>query len=415
MSIQLISDANYLISKSINNSKNFIYEFNQFKNSRNFSDLARVYPNLYEQLITEYNKYVLSNGLFVRKLLQFPLNEYHSFIFNILTRKAAKYKNNWYNYIQNHIFNNYDNDISSIQLESLEYISDWYQDLLPRNIKKLCKEVNENDYQSREHKIITNHPQVSPQKLIKEFIKIGECCKYEVKGFYDNELLYLLCGICIVDSINRIKSGSITNFNQLFNFVKSYLQLWQFNKILYLNNSDEEKQVNLVTHIKCNGRYVKRYKDCMKYFTDYKPGNNNTKYVIDHVEDKIYIQTKIDPESKSKIFEKLEELYKEGDDLGLYYTYITNQLLTRSTCLSSLIILNILSYIHTNKFIKTKQNEQIDWFAISRSIDEFKTEFNNYTTEVELDNDEIFNIEPMKVGDVLCLTHTYIAMCLSKV
>lgn len=409
MSIQIISDVNYLIGKSINNSKNFIYEFNQFKNSRNFTDLSRVYPNLYEQLITEYNKYVLSNGLFVRKLLQFPLNESHSFIFNILTRKATKYKNNWYNYIQNHIFNNYDNDITSIQLESLEYISDYYSDMLPRKIKKLCKEINENDYQSREHKIITGNP----QKLINEFIKIGECCKYDVKGFYDNELLYLLCGISIVDGVNRIKSGSITNFKQLFEFVKSYLQLWHFNKILCLTSTKEHK-TNLVTHIKCNGKYVKRYKDCMKYFVDYQPGKNKTKYVIDHVEDKIFIETNITTESTDKTFEILEQLYEEGDDFGLYYTYITNQLLTRSSCLSALIILNILSYVHTNKFIKTNKNEQIDWFAISRSIDEFKSELNNYVTEVELESDEIFNIESMKVGDVLCLTHTYIAMCLSK-
>ena len=411
MSEQIISDVNYLIGKSINNSKNFIYEFNQFKQSRNFGDLAKVHPNLFEQLLTEYNKYILSNGLFVRKLLQFPLNEYYSFVFNILTRNTAKYKNNWYNYIQNHIFNNYDNDITSIKLESLEYINEYYSDMLPRKIKKLCKNVNQTNFQSREHKLNSQYP----NKLIDGFIKIGECCKYDVKGFYDNELLYLLCGICIVDGINRIKAESITSFKQLFEFVKSYLQLWQFNKVLCLTSTDTEHKTNLVTHIKCNGKYVKRYKDCEKYFADYHPGKNKTNYVIDHIEDKIYIETKIDTSSTTEVFNKLEQLYKECDNVGLYYTYVTNQLLTRSSCLSALIILNILSYVQVGKLIKTNKNEQLDWFAISRGIDEFKKDFNNYTTEVELKNsDEFFSIEPLKVGDVLCCTHTYIAIQLSK-
>lgn len=401
----------YLIGKAINNSKNFIYEFNQFKSGRNFGILSKTNPNLFEQLINEYNKYIISNGLFVRKILQFPLNEYYSFVFNILTRKTNKYKNNWYNYIQNHIFDNYDNDITSIELESLEDMHGYYSDMLPRLIKKHCKNINQNNYQEKQHDLNI--------KLIDNFVKIGECCKYNVKGFYDNELLYLLCGICIVDGINRINNKKISSFTELFNFVKSYLQLWQLNKILYNAKISPDGETNLVTHIKSNGNYVKRYKDCMKYFTDYKPTKNKTKYIIDEVEDKIYIATKITAKDCENLLATLDTLFKPNNKdiplIDIYYHYITNQILTRSSCLSALIILNILSYINTKQFIKINPNEQLDWFAISCDLEKFRTEYNTKITEIGIElTQELIDLKLMTVGDILYYTHTYIAIQLSK-
>lgn len=407
MSQLINTDAMYLISKAINNSKNFIYEFEQFKSGRNFAVLSKTNPNLFEQLINEYNKHILSNGLFVRKFLQFPLNEYYSFVFNILTRKTNKYKNNWYNYIQNHIFDNYENDITSIELESLEDMYGYYSDMLPRLIKKHCKTINQNNYQTKPHDVNI--------KLIDEFVKIGECCKYDVKGFYDNELLYLLCGICIVDGINRITNKKINSFTELFNFVKSYLQLWQLNKVFYHAKISPDNETNLVTHIKSNGNYVKRYKDCLKYFTDYTQTKNKTKYVIDEVEDKIYIQTNINPGECEDLLKTLDNLYFDSKFVDIYYLYITNQILTRSSCLSALIILNILSYVNTKQFIKTNENEQLDWFAISCDIEKFRTEFNTKTTEVNIElGKELIDLKPMTVGDVLYYTHNYIAIQLSK-
>lgn len=407
MSQLINTDAMYLISKAINNSKNFIYEFEQFKSGRNFSILSKTNPNLFEQLINEYNKYILSNGLFVRKFLQFPLNEYYSFVFNILTRKTNKYKNNWYNYIQNHIFDNYENDITSIKLESLEDMYGYYSDMLPRLIKKHCKTINQNNYQTKPHDVNI--------KLIDEFVKIGECCKYDVKGFYDNELLYLLCGICIVDGINRITNKKINSFTELFNFVKSYLQLWQLNKVFYHAKISPDNETNLVTHIKSNGNYVKRYKNCLKYFTDYNQTKNKTKYVIDEVEDKIYIQTNINPGECEDLLKTLDKLYLDSKFVDIYYLYITNQILTRSSCLSALIILNILSYINTKQFIKINPNEQLDWFAISCDIGKFRTEFNTKTTEVNIElAQELIDLKPMTVGDVLYYTHNYIAIQLNK-
>lgn len=393
----IIDDCNYLIGKAINNSKNFISSFEEFLESRSFGTLKSINPNLFDELIKHYNQYVLSNGLYLRKLLRFPLNEYQSFCFNILTRNPQKYKNHWYTYISNHIFENYDKDISSIKLEDLKNITGYYDGELSKNIKKLIK----------------NPPTIDREfnnnvKYMKEFIKIGECCKYNVKGFYDNELLYLLCGLCINEALRR----NFDTFYGLFDFVKSYLQLWQFNKV-FDSVCFKRENHNLVTHIKSGGKYVKRYKGCEKYFETYNKNttNNKTKYIIDENKEKIYIETKYNSTELNDVWKTLEVLYKDKKIIDLYYVYVTSQLLTRSSCLSALIILNILWYKQNNKFIQVNDNEQIDWFAISCDIEKFREFFHNYVYEVELN---IIDMGVSKVSDVLNYTHYYIASTLNR-
>lgn len=395
MSELIIEDANYIIKKAINNSKDFLKYFEEFKKTRNFGTLSKINNDLFNELIRTYNQYILGNGLFVKKLFRFTFDEYQSFCFNILTRNPQKYTNHWYTYISNYIFSKFDEDITEIQLEDLKYIDCYYSENLSRKIKKF----------------ITDPPKISIQNQqvtdINKLIKLGECCKYDCIGFYDNELLYLLCGLCINEGIRRVKS--FTSFNQLFKFVKSYLQLWQFNKIFELN----QKEFHLVTHIKHNGNYVKRYKPCQKYFENYDPKttNNKTKYIIDNNKDSIYIETNITRQQINDTWITLEQLFKAGKLFDLYYYYVTSQLLTRSSCLSALIILQILYYSQHNKFIRVNKNEQLDWYAISVDVVKFNETFWNYCSEVEI---EISDTTIDKVSDVLNYTHSYIAMNLNK-
>ena len=122
----------------------------------------------------------------------------------------------------------------------------------------------------------------------------------------------------------------------------------------------------------------------------------------------------------NEIWETLEILYKDAQQscstasnkiIDLYYIYVTSQLLTRSSCLSALIILNILWYKQNNKFIQVNKDEQLDWFAISCNIEEFRENFNNYVHEIKLDPIDI-NIS--KVSDVLNYTHYYVGSNLAK-
>ena len=286
----ILDDGSYLIGKAINNSKNFLSSFEEFIESRSFNTLKIINPNMFDELVKQYNHYILGNGLFVKKLMRFPLNEYQSFCFNILTRNPQKYKNHWYTYISNYIFSKYDEDISSIKLEDLKDITGYYDGTLSKNIKKFVKEpptVNRDLNNNVSH--------------MKDFIKIGECCKYDVKGFFDNELLYLLCGLCINEGIRR----EFKTFYGLFDFVKSYLQLWQFNKI-YDSAAFERENHNLVTHIKSGGNFVKRYRKCAKYFKNYgkKPINNKTKYIENELEGKIYIETKYNSTELNDIWKR---------------------------------------------------------------------------------------------------------------
>lgn len=403
----ILDDCNYLINKAINNSKNFLNSFEEYIENKSINTLKMINPNMFDELIKQYNHYILGNGLFVRKLMRFPLNEYQSFCFNILTRNPQKYKNHWYTYISNYIFSKYDEDISSIRLEDLKDITGYYDGTLSKNIKKYVKEPPKINIESNNN-----------IKKIKDFIKIGECCKYDVKGFFDNELLYLLCGLCINEGIKR----EFKTFYGLFDFVKSYLQLWQFNKI-YDSASFNRENHNLVTHIKAGGNFVKRYRKCAKYFKNYvtKTIQNKTKYIENELEGKIYIETKYNSTELNDIWKTLETLYgsidpqptafKENKIIDLYYIYVTSQLLTRSSCLSALIILNILWYKQNNKFIQVNKDEQLDWFAISCDIEEFREKFNDYIHEVELNAIDV-NIN--KVGDVLNYTHYYIASALNR-
>lgn len=400
---EIIDDAQYLIKKGVNNSVSFINEFNEFRKSRNFNSLQQMSKDLFDELIKTYNQFILSNGLFVKSLFKFTFNEHQSFCFNILCRNPQKYQNHWYTYISNYIFGKYDDDIKEIELEDLKCIQSYYNESLSRKIKKYVGDIP---------KITANpdSPNMDP-KLVNSFIKIGENIKYDVKGFYDNELLYLLCGLCIVDGINRMRHKCFDSFYSLFKFVKSYLQLWQLNKIFEFKFGDSH---NLVTHIKSKGNYVKRYKTCEKYFVDWTDKNTSkTKYKVDKIQDTIYIETKLTKQEINDIWKTLETLYKEENkELDLYYFYVTSQLLTRSTCLSALIILNILWYNRHNKFIKTKKNEQLDWFAISVNVNEFKEQINKYTDEITID--DLPKIDKLKVSDVLNYTHYYIASRLNK-
>lgn len=399
----IIDDAQYLIKKGVNNSVSFINEFNEFRKTRNFASLQQLSKDLFDELIKTYNQFILSNGLFIKSLFKFTFNEHQSFCFNILCRNPQKYQNHWYTYISNYIFGKYNEDIKEIELEDLKFIQSYYNESLSRKVKKYIGDVP---------KITLNEtPNLDP-KMFDLLIKIGENIKYDVKGFFDNELLYLLCGLCIVDGINRMRHKCFDSFYSLFKFVKSYLQLWQFNKIFEFKFGDSH---NLVTHIKSKGNYVKRYKPCEKYFVDYTDVNTvKTKYKVDKIQDSIYIETKLTKQEINDIWVTLETLFKDENrkEIDLYYFYVTSQLLTRSTCLSALIILNILWYKRYNKFIKIKKNEQLDWFAISVDLNKFKEDFNKYTDEVTFE--EVPKIDKMKVSDVLNYTHTYIARSLNK-
>lgn len=393
----VLDDCNYLIGKAINNSPNFLSSFEEFMDNRSLSTLSSINAGLFDELIKKYNDYILGNGLFIKRLMRFQFTEYQQFCFNILTRNPVKYKNHWYSYISNHIFSKYDEDISSIRLEDLKDFTGYYDGRLSKNIKKYITQPPEID---RELNLNVKH--------IKEFIKIGECCKYDVKGFFNNELLYLLCGLVINEGIRR----EFLTFYALFDFVKSYLQLWQFNKIYDAVCFNRENH-NLVTHIKSSNQFVKRYRMCSKYFKDYDVNKsyNLTKYIENDLEGKIYIETKYNSTELNNIWQKLEELFKEDKIIDLYYVYITSQLLTRSSCLSALIILNILYYKQHKKFIQTNKDEQIDWLAISCDVEEFKNKFSQYTHEVELSH---VDISVSKVKDVLNYTHLYIASNMSR-
>lgn len=394
MSELIIEDAKYLIKKAVNNSTEFLTIFEEFRKTRNFGTLSKINNDLFNELIKTYNQYILGNGLFVKRLFRFTFDEYQSFCFNILTRNPQQYTNHWYTYISNYIFSKFDENITAIQLEDLKFIDCYYSENLSRKIKKLI---------TKPPKITLNE---QPIKDVDKLIKIGENIKYDCIGFYNNELLYLLCGLCINEGIKR----NFSSFNQLFKFVKSYLQLWQFNKIYELN----QKEFHLVTHIKHNGNYVKRYKSCQKYFSDYdhKTTNNKTKYIVDKNNDSIYIETNLSVQQINDTWKTLEQLFRDKDKLlDLYYYYVTSQLLTRSSCLSGLIILQILYYKQNNKFIRVNKDEQLDWYAISVDVNTFKENIWNYCSVVEC---ECSDIDCAKVSDVLNYTHHYIASNLSK-
>lgn len=398
------------------NKYQYVIQFNEFINSKFAQIIRERDKKTINNLINQYNRFCLYNGLITDQHLMINdiinstknnIDELNLFIFLVLTNNInheniQKLNNFHYKLILLNIYNNYQTPIEKYTLDKFDFCHDYYSDSISYTSKKEFKK----HFNSSPKLLARPQIKIDPT-IIPKLIEIGEFMKYDCKYFYDSELLYLLCGLCIVNS----KNVDINSFDDLFNYIYGFLQLLPFNKVFKptIFKKESAPEYNLTTFIKNKNHYNHRYKMCEKYITTNPKENENNKNrtKLIQTDSDIYIQTTMKLNEVDEIYAKLNELYQiyMNDTsienlMELYKQFVCNQLLTRSSCLFGLLMINILQFINNKPFIKPLKDQQLDWCAILNP-----DKINDCYELVDLKVD--FSIDKLLVGHVLCYSEFY--------
>ena len=258
-------------------------------------------------------------------------------------------------------------------------------------------------------------------KNIPQFIKLGKCLQFNVKGFVKNQMLYLLYGLALY----FVKDIKFNTFYDLITTLKAFVQFNLdtkcFNVLDVEKEDNKDNYYNLITFLILGTKggekqYNYRYKPAEKYFdlresdtvsyngnvTEYKkikddaPNAEATSY-------KTAIVTEY--KTKTDVVEKWEMLENEfktnGLNDNLIKMWFDSQLLTRSTCLIGCMLI----VLKENKYIEFIKDEMPDWKAIGKGTIE-----GTYEVEDNIENIDI-NLNEIKIKHVLLVLEEYVKNC----
>lgn len=373
---------------------------------------------------TIINDSLFKNGVF-NKIDYSLLNEEERFFIALLTCSFNSYesfKNRYYKYFLYWYYKNLNEDIIKSNINNLKFCVDYYQhtpslfvinddDLKEINVLKNVNLTLDSDY----------------LKYISKLIEIGKCIQFNVSGFIKNELIYLICGCCVCYCLsikNKIKS-----FEELVMIIQTFIQLniqsisidgrkfenYGLSTALSFNTKEgfkdnEIKEQNFNYRYKCAYEYYKERKAILVNGIEPNKRQFDKTQITEIVQDEqgIRLNTSLKKEDLNEVWEYFEILFDEynknktNENLErILIRWFDSQCLTRSTCLTGVLLLMILS----EKKIELTKNELIDWKAIiCNKID------NTYSfkDDIELSDDEKKDFEKMKLKDVLTLTKFYI-------
>lgn len=258
-------------------------------------------------------------------------------------------------------------------------------------------------------------------KNIPQFIKLGKCLQFNVKGFVKNQMLYLLYGLALY----FVKDIKFEKFYDLITTLKAFVQFNLdtkcFNVLDVEKEDNKDNYYNLITFLILGTKggekqYNYRYKPAEKYFdlresdtvsyngnvTEYKkikddaPNAEATSY-------KTAIVTEY--KTKTDVLEKWEMLENEfkanGLSDNLIKMWFDSQLLTRSTCLIGCMLI----VLKENKYIEFIKDEMPDWKAIGKGTIE-----GTYNVSGDIEKIDI-NLNEIKIKHVLLILEEYVKNC----
>lgn len=365
------------------NQKDVLDYFTEIKETREYS--MPEFHNIAEQLLKMYKNFLWNNGIFTDNEFKFEdLTDEQKTTFALLTLQKYQPQNKYRQRILDYYFSNLDKPISELELEEAlkEYTKHYYSQTPPTYLKLDTKEVKEPHVEN-----LTGIP--SKIQNISNYIKIGKSIQFNIPGFPQNELYYLVIGMCIVDCLNTEHK----TFKDLLKHIKSYVQLFLTSKCLELRDSPD---YNLITFINF-GKEKKpnvRYTPARKYFTD-KTIDSKTQFISDEKGE--YISTVYNSkEDYLSKFEEIEKLFEKNKiSKELIVKWFDGQLLTRSTCLVGVILIILME----KKTIEFKKDEMPDWKSIAQG--------NFDDTYIVKDRIEIKETTPT-LGQVLLTVRQYI-------
>lgn len=360
-----------------------------------------------------YSRFCINNGLWnkIENYGNLAVNDEYKALVKLWTMGIVNYniKDRYYDGIVNWYLSRLDERMEDLNFEDIELeakkgkvkIAHLLYDKTPAIYMKIKKPEKLKEL----NKTYLNQIETVKMENIKEFIKIGKCIQFDVKGFPMNETLYLLVGILIKylidnDIVNKSESMRELILKHIVPFVQLNILSLCLTPKDKMEGSDSSEtsgnKYNLVTYIKSNGEYNYRYKCAEKYFKSKPKGK--TEYVDSENEKYIVTEYASLEEYKAK-WDELDEMFKSGKLTDeLIVKWFDSQLMTRSTCLIGCILI----ILKEGKLIKFKKNEMPDWKSIALNTFE-----DTYCVLDELNKTKIFG-ENVKLKDVLSIITNYI-------
>lgn len=381
--------------------------FHDIKETREFLSM----PDLQKIILSHYASFCMNNGLWnvmKKENLVNYLNDEDKMFYNFLHISTELPKNRYRQHLLQYYYSKLNSYTKDVKMEDLTdfKISNYYSKRPPISISlDKLKEI----------KLPTDiKPEYFEQmvKYTSEFIKLGQSIQFDIDGFPQNETLYLLIGMAIVDATLT----KHTTFKELINHLKSYIQL-NFKSLCidtlltkddFESPSQSDNFYNLITFLRFDDKqellekkpsYNIRYSSAEKYFKDYKRWGK-TEFKKEE-SNKSYILTEYKTkEEVEQLWDELEQDYaKNGLTDELIVKWFDGQLLTRSTCLIGCILI----ILKEQKYIKFLKDEMPDWKSIGQ-----QTIKDTYTTSDEYISHFEKLKAPFKLVDVLLVIVNYV-------
>lgn len=354
------------VKHSMYNKVDTMEYYDEIQETREYQSL----PEIRKIIDNNFQDFCVNNGLWNRvNLKEFISSDENKMLWGLWNVEAQPLKNRYRQHILNYYYQNLDKQVKDVQLENIKGLnpSDYYSKQPPiyKDIPKIEVKLPE------DFKIKPSDLELIP--YTSEFIRIGKSIQFNVEGFPQNQTLYLLMGMCIVDILKK-GINNFKTFKEVINHIKSYVQL-NLKSIcldtLELPDKEDQSQsfYNLVTYLtfedKLNEKqYNYRYSCAEKYFKekDLSKLEKHTKYVIEP-SGKSFILTEYKTKKDvEEVWSKLEDEFKcFGLSDRLIEMWFDGQLLTRSTCLIGVILI----ILKEQKIIDFLKDEMPDWCSIA--------------------------------------------------
>jgi hypothetical protein len=211
-----------------------------------------------------------------------------------------------------------------------------------------------------------------------ELIPIGDTFKFVNEGFADNKLWSIIIGFMYIYGIHLYHDLKMPLEELVYNLIKIKSLIYS-EHVAFIKDMEND-HFELVTYMICDGAYNYRYKQAVEWLKPLaiKPeeAQNNDNVLMNIAEklkandDEVLGITKVIDDGKSLYIKTSFKDYKDfkiDDDAPerILYNMFNCQLLTRSTCLISIIVYSIISLQIPNKL------DLIDLYAISHSYNDF--------------------------------------------
>lgn len=404
----IMEQLNKLVSENSVDTMEFIDDLKEF---RLFNEMIKNkdVKKLYDSLTSNF---YISNGLFNRIDLK-ALNDEQKTFLSLITLQDYTPTNRFRQHILKYYYDNINEPIENL---NLKYIKKAFPKNYYSGVPGISADLEKLKIEQPKIKELQHF-----ENYIQLFIKLGESMQFDVQGFPKNQLLYLIFGICIASTFNKVrdfassegdnKIGDFKTFKELINYIISIIQINLLNKV-FLSEDVEgaEDSWSLVTFLdfkeKDKLKHNFRYQCAKKYINEVgsvcNARNCFTKLIDD---DKgTYLSTTYKIKDLKTLWDKFEELYKNKQFDELIVLWFDSQILTRSTCLIGCMLISVLN----GKLIKFKHNEMPDWKSII--VGNFKDTYE----EIE-DLKKIIpeTIKDLKLCDILNCLRCYINLVIA--